>query len=611
MRILHLLSQLEVTGAETYALELTERQLQDGHEVHIVSDTLHFPTRGDYTPRPIADRRLLQRVRNYYWLKNFLREHKIEVIHAHSRAASWLAYYATKGTTLPVISTIHGRQHIHSSSVGKDIYGDKIVVVCANLKTHLAQELLIDERKISVIPNSFNFKQLDSAKAHPKEPGRFYLSIIGRTSSLKGERTAMLIREVIPILLERYPQLVVEIVGGEITNLPPRAIEDMRALNRRHRGRILCYGFVSDVPKYIRESDLVIAAGRIAVKALYLEVPLLAFGESQYCGLVTPENLRECMASNFGDSHPYKDLPRYDTQQLLSDICRVIEERTPRVSLKEPVRATYASKVVAEKIFDAYRSAILQRRHPEPIPVLMYHKVPAAPIDSRHKIWVLRERFREHLELFRSLGLTTITFRDYDDFRRGLRPMEEFPARPIILTFDDCYRDNQENALPLLKEFNAKAVFYALGDRRLDHNRWDSEAGEPAMPLMDNAALKALADSGMEIGAHGMSHRDLTTIPIEEAAEEIAFSKRELETVLGRPLVSFAYPFGKCSPSLKEAVKHAGFRYAVATDRGAGHPEHDAFEIFRANIFPDDSDRKLKRKTSHWYRDYFHASRRR
>jgi glycosyltransferase involved in cell wall biosynthesis len=120
MRILHLLSQVEVTGAETYALELVEEQIKLGHDVQIVSDTLHFPTRADYTPRPINNRSILHRIKNYFWLKYFLIENKIDVIHAHSRAASWLAFYTTKKMPIPVVSTVHGRQHIHSSSVGRD-----------------------------------------------------------------------------------------------------------------------------------------------------------------------------------------------------------------------------------------------------------------------------------------------------------------------------------------------------------------------------------------------------------------------------------------------------------------------------------------------------------
>jgi peptidoglycan/xylan/chitin deacetylase (PgdA/CDA1 family) len=95
-----------------------------------------------------------------------------------------------------------------------------------------------------------------------------------------------------------------------------------------------------------------------------------------------------------------------------------------------------------------------------------------------------------------------------------------------------------------------------------------------------------------------------------KAKKEMLESKKRLEEISGKKIVSFAYPYGNCSQSLKKIALDCGYIFAVSTDHGAAHPEYDFSELFRANIFPEDSNRKLLRKASYWYRDYFYYSRR-
>jgi peptidoglycan/xylan/chitin deacetylase (PgdA/CDA1 family) len=65
--------------------------------------------------------------------------------------------------------------------------------------------------------------------------------------------------------------------------------------------------------------------------------------------------------------------------------------------------------------------------------------------------------------------------------------------------------------------------------------------------LVNIAELRALAEAGMTIGAHTLSHPVLSLCGEEDARREIQESKSDIEQVLGRPVWAFAYPFGNPS----------------------------------------------------------------
>jgi peptidoglycan/xylan/chitin deacetylase (PgdA/CDA1 family)/glycosyltransferase involved in cell wall biosynthesis len=614
MRILHVLSQVEVTGAETYAVSLANHQMGQGDEVWIVSDTLRTPTQATYLSQPIDNRRYGQRWKNIRFLKDLLRKHRIDVVHAHSRAASWVCYVALLGTKIPLISTIHGRQHLHTSTSLFDIYGDKVIAVCEDLKTHLTEEVKIKPEKITVIPNGFDFDQMKKtlsskkslAEKKPQAGGEVKtLSLVGRTTGPKGERTGQIIIRELSALLQAFPQLRLQVIGGPVEKLGKPVLDEIEALNARFGGRVRCLGFVSDLPRYLAESDLIIASGRVAIDALWLEKPLLALGESQYHGLATAENLGALMASNFGDIIPTLPVPEPDYARVGRDIAHFLSQPTPLTSLRSRIEARYAVRKVADAVSEVYRSARFKKWHPRHIPVLMYHKIPDQPIDSRHRIFVPKPVFERHLRFFQKNGFVPITFKQYDSYRNGQLPIEAFPAKPIFLTFDDAYLDNYTNAFPLLKEYHFKATLFSLGDENHCDNFWDVRQGEKSEPLMNTAQKLEMQAYGIEFGAHTLNHPVLTELPEAEARQELEQSKKNLEEQLGTEVIAFAYPYGRLSLQVKQWTADAGYRYAVAVDSGGLHLEDDCLEIFRVYVFPEDEAPQLRKKTASWYRRYF------
>jgi len=103
--------------------------------------------------------------------------------------------------------------------------------------------------------------------------------------------------------------------------------------------------------------------------------------------------------------------------------------------------------------------------------------------------------------------------------------------------------------------------------------------------MMRPEQVRAIAQDGIEIGAHTVSHPILATLPDAEAQREIGQGKRELESLLDRPVGLFAYPNGRPQTDYLathvKMVKEAGFDAAVSTTWGASGQGSDLFQLPR------------------------------
>ena len=254
---------------------------------------------------------------------------------------------------------------------------------------------------------------------------------------------------------------------------------------------------------------------------------------------------------------------------------------------------------IAAAVEQSYLDARIERRiGKRSLPILCYHRVvPETPGDPGPNIHVTTDVMADHLRQLRRRGMQTITFADLLDDR-------PLPERPVILTFDDGYRDNHEYLLPLLEQFDARAVIFALGDRSLATNAWDAGYGGPVQALMSDDELRACHASGrIEIGSHGLSHAHLPQIDPQDLEREVRESKTRLESLLGAPVRSFAYPYGEWGPREREAVEAAGYAFGIATDKGLPLA-HDRYAVARRIVFPNTQGFGFYKKSSGWYPAY-------
>jgi len=605
LRILHVLSSNFFAGSVAYALQLAEHQNASGHRVFMVTDQGGLSDKINCLPLPISNRSLLQRFRNIRYLKKLLREKQIDVVHAHSRAASWVAHYAVRGTRVPLVSTIHGRQVKHSSLKSTDIYGEKAIAICPQLIEQLANELGMARQKLVCLPNPLDLERLKQFRRTRSSDGNVVISVVGRLNGPKGAHIADLVSQVFPQLLLQNPNLSIQIVGGEWDSFPQKGKDSFADLQARYDKRIQYIGFTKQVMELMAESDVVIGAGRVAMEALALKSAVFAMGEACCHGFVTKSNLSEAISTNFGDILSVAVPFQPDTAAITRELQAFISGEQPAAIDSAELASVYDINRIMPEILKTYSSAIMRKLSPAPIPVLMYHRVSDAAIKTRHRTFVTKENFEKHLSFFKRRGLTAITFKDYLAFSTGEKPLNTFPEKPFIITFDDGYLDNFRNMLPLTEKYGYKGVLFLLGDFTASGNFWDVGEDVEANRLMTKEQKQAFVDQGWEIGAHTMSHPRLTQLDLEEARLEITTSRKCLEQELQTEVVSFAYPFGDYDDSIKDLVRQAGFDFGIATDTGGYTIEDDRLAVFRVNMFPEESMFSLFKKTSTWYRKYY------
>jgi len=561
------LSQLEVTGAEVYATTVGNELTQRGHSVFYVSDTLTKPTLGPVFKLRFNKRSILRRFWHVFYLIYLIKKHHIQLVHAHSRASGWSSYVACKLTGTPMITTVHGRQPVHASRKAFHALGLRAVAVCEDIAHQIVDNLGVDPAIVQVLRNGIETDKFQPVPA-PDNP-KPVIAIIGRLSGPKGELCYRLLDEVLDLGACR-----VRIVSG--TKVPERFA--------RFEGRAEFVGYVDDVPALLASCDLVIGAGRVAMEALLCGRPAFAIGEAKAVGLVTEQNLDDALASNFGDIGP-KDLA-IDFAALKAEIASALASKTVPEAIRQRIQDEYGLQGVVSGLETIYQDAVVETLRRE-MPVIMYHRFIEQDSEKGvHGTWMPITMFEKHLRLMKWLGYETLTFRDLAD--KGFIHRLQYGKKYLMITADDGYQDNLTRMLPLLEKYGYKAVVYVVTGE--GYNRWDVE--HPTNPdtkvsLMSGEQVKALAASGhVEIGGHTLTHPRLSQLTAEQQVHEIQENKRQLEALLGHPLLSFAYPYGDINDSAKEQAIAAGYRFAVATNSGPKAMHQDPYQIRRIAIFP-------------------------
>lgn len=202
------------------------------------------------------------------------------------------------------------------------------------------------------------------------------------------------------------------------------------------------------------------------------------------------------------------------------------------------------------------------------LPIFMYHYIRVVADQSDAigiGLSVTPERFASQLDTIIQKGYKTITF---NDVASG-----NIPDKSIILTFDDGYQDFYTNAFPELKKRGMTAVVFIITD-------------ETSPNYMTSNEIKELADNGIEVGSHTLTHPDLSSASDQRANNEITQSKSKLEAITGKAIISFCYPSGKHSDSNIKTIETAGYKYATTTKSGRAD-FNDPFLLNRYRITED------------------------
>jgi peptidoglycan/xylan/chitin deacetylase (PgdA/CDA1 family) len=215
----------------------------------------------------------------------------------------------------------------------------------------------------------------------------------------------------------------------------------------------------------------------------------------------------------------------------------------------------------------------------------MYHSVAPGGEDP-YKATVSPHRFDRQMRWLRSNRLRGVSMGEL------LEARGQGKARGLVgLTFDDGYQDFVSYALPVLQQYGFSATVFALPGRLGGHNEWDAD--RPRKELLTGEELRRMAESGVEIGSHGLMHVSLPGADAGVLKAETAHSRAMLQELVGQQVRGFCYPYGDVDAAVVAAVQAAGYDYAcaIAPFDGMGR-----YAIPRIGIHDGDSSWRLYAK---------------
>lgn len=218
--------------------------------------------------------------------------------------------------------------------------------------------------------------------------------------------------------------------------------------------------------------------------------------------------------------------------------------------------------------------------HDRPVPILMYHVVgPTPPGAALPGLYVSRTDFASQLRWLARTGYHAVTLDAVDRYWRGVARL---PSRPIVLSFDDGYREQFTIAEPLLRSHHWPGVL-------------NLEYAQLVHESLTGPMVRRMLVDGWELDSHTMTHPDLTTVGATALRWELVRSRELLRRRFGVPVHFFCYPMGKFDARVVRAVRAAGYWGATTIHMGLARPS-EMFTLARIRVDSGDGPRELATK---------------
>ena len=215
------------------------------------------------------------------------------------------------------------------------------------------------------------------------------------------------------------------------------------------------------------------------------------------------------------------------------------------------------------------------------VPIFLWHSVGEGQPGDQYDL--TPDEFDAQLTLIEKFGATPITLTQLFDAEDSKGPL---PKRPVVLTFDDGRACLYTQALPILKKHQMTAENFVvtsyLGEDAQHRVIRQDDQGEHPYLLWSEA--KVMQESGFfKTESHSSNHLRMGLVDEEVQQKELVESKQDLERRLKVSIPFFAYPFGSFNtPSLRLA-QAAGYRAALAVDKGIGR----RYALKRVSVWRD------------------------
>lgn len=218
---------------------------------------------------------------------------------------------------------------------------------------------------------------------------------------------------------------------------------------------------------------------------------------------------------------------------------------------------------------------------PLSLPILTFHDI----ADRSSVISFPPQIFRRGMAKLHESGYRTLSL---IDAANCLRNDQAFPARSLVITFDDGYGSVYEKAFPVLQRYGMSAtVFLTVGKAENLDQRLSTLQGRA---MLSWSSIREMLKHGMSFGAHTLTHPDLTHLSLDGITEEVLGSKDIIENALGTSVSSFTYPYGRYNNSVRAFVRQH-FVCACSDRLGLIKTNSDLYALERVDSYYLRTDR--------------------
>jgi peptidoglycan/xylan/chitin deacetylase (PgdA/CDA1 family) len=207
-------------------------------------------------------------------------------------------------------------------------------------------------------------------------------------------------------------------------------------------------------------------------------------------------------------------------------------------------------------------------------PILTYHSID----NSGSTISVPPVQFEKQMAYLHRKAYRSVTL---SEMVRKVLSGATCSERTVVLTFDDGFRNVAEVARPILQRYGFSATIFVATNYVGNNCGWMTERPVCELPVMTWSEIEDMHGSNFDIQPHSRSHPFLTRLADDEAFDEIASGKQELETRLNKVCDVFCYPHGDYDDRIVALLKKAGFLGAVTIDFGRRNSADDLYRLKR------------------------------
>ena len=217
----------------------------------------------------------------------------------------------------------------------------------------------------------------------------------------------------------------------------------------------------------------------------------------------------------------------------------------------------------------------------ESVPILMYHVIglppPGAPFPG---LYVAPGEFAAEMRALAAAGFRGVTLDQVEANWRHGTPLPR--GRPIVLTFDNGYRSQYTEALPVLRRLGWVA----------DENLQLSGL-PPAQGGLTRSDVRRLVEAGWELDTQGFTHADLPELDETRLDYEVAIARRTIQRLYHVRAAWFCYPSGRYDPLVARVVQEAGYVGSTTVVPGWASPAEDPYRLPRIRVLNGTSPREL------------------